>query len=245
MQEGRDQERSRGGASSLWEMVRAYVCMSVGSKFSVVRHVIGRETIITQYDNCFAGACKVHIVPTTFAKRSTRKWSGHGLTSLTGSYGPERWEEGEKREGEGQMFTYNYFVGHLKGTELLKRYYEGASTKANQSRTPLHPVQQKSTAINSTPANITIINRTSLHSSQSPQPSPTCGDVTITEGNSTTPLYTAAAVTMTTQVTTKRRLKLEEGSSCKPQTKRTKKSGCSLKKDNSGQRTMQSYFQPA
>ena len=213
----RDQERSRGGASSIWEMVRMHVC-------------------VCMYIQC--------------------GWV----------YVLERWGEGEKRggggEGEGQMFTYNYFVGHLKGKELLKRYYEEASTKANQYRTPLHPVQQKSTAINSTPTNnITIINRTSLHTSQSPQPSPTCGDVTITEGNSTTPLYTAAAVTMTTQVTTKRRLKLEDASSCKPQSKRRRtlkrdssgssgkksvaKSNCSLKKDNSGQRTMQSYFQPA
>ena len=195
------------------------------------------------------------------------------------------WERGR---GEGQMFTYNYFVGHLKGTELLRRCYEAASAKANQSRTPLHPVQHKSTAINSTPTNITIINRISLHSSQSPQPSPTHGDVVITKGNSTTPLYTTVAVTMTTEVTelemdstkegstevtperlvtlssgstTKRRLKLEEASSCKPQTKRRRtskrdssgssgkksvaKSGCSLKKLNAGQRTMQSYFQPA
>ena len=103
---------------------------------------------------------------------------------------------------------------------------------------------------------------------------------------STTPL-TAAAVTMTTAVTelemdsskegstevtperrrlvmlnsgsvTKRRLKLEEASSCKPQIKRRRMSkrdsgGSSGKKfqamlgckENSRQRTMQSYFQPA
>ena len=57
---------------------------------------------------------------------------------------------------------------------------------------------------------------------------------------------------------TKRRLKLEEGSSCKPQTKRMRtlkrdSSDSSRKKlpamlgckENSRQRTMQSYFQPA
>jgi hypothetical protein len=258
----------------------------------------------------------------------------------------------------------------LKGTELLRRCYEEASAKASLSRTPLHPVQQKST-INSTPTNstnITIKNRTSLwqqsalntlipskqpavtdrqgegvstantstgcgqetscskqqncpiqcrnlatnsedatagpisnHSKkhlhgqkskqsieQSPQPSLTCGDI-ITKGNSTTPLIAAAGVTMTTEVTelemdltkegstevtperlvtlnsgstTKRRLKLEDASSCKPQTKRRRiskrdssgssgrksvanKSDCSLQKQNLGQRTMQSYFQPA
>ena len=29
------------------------------------------------------------LVMTTFTQRSTKKWSGHGLTSLTGSYSPE------------------------------------------------------------------------------------------------------------------------------------------------------------
>ena len=101
-------------------------------------------------------------------------------------------------------------------------------------------------------------------------------------GNLITPL-TAAAITMTTEVTemdltsegstevtpervtctlngsgsmTKRRLKLEEeGTSCRLQTKRRRmstkdsksiaKSNRSLQKKNLGQRTMQSYFQPA
>ena len=68
-------------------------------------------------------------------------------------------------------------------------------------------------------------------------------------------------VTLSSGSTTKRRLKLEDASSYKSQTKRRRtskrdssgssgkksvaKSGCSLKKENSGQRTMQSYFQPA
>ena len=280
-------------------------------------------------------------------------------------------EKGEGREI--YLPVTKLFVGHLKGTELLRQHKE-ASSKANQSRTPLHPVQQKS-IINATPTNTIIMNRTSLrqpstahrsapttlippavtdrlgedgsvstalvpstrtgcsketcpaseghncgsesrklvinredaaasisnHSKkhlygqkqsieQSPQSSPTMSrdHMIITKGSSTTPLR-ASAVTMTTEMTeklernsgkegsaevtpehlitlssgstTKRRLKLEEGRSCKPQTKRRRmskrdssgssgkksvaKSGCSLKKYNSGQRTMQSYFQPA
>ena len=248
--------------------------------------------------------------------------------------------------------------------ELLKQHYEEASSKASQSRTPLHPIQQKST-MNSTPtssSNITIMSRMRQHSSQEqsahrsapntlipskqpavadkggdgalsstgcgketsskqqnchskcrkvttnsedatastsnhlkkqlhgqnskqsidqlPQPSPTNNDI-INTGNSNIPVA-SAGVTMTTEVmemystkeastevtpeqvtlsscsTTKRRLKLEEGASCRPQTKRRRTStrdssgkkcqlailGRSLQKDNSGQRTMQSYFQP-
>ena len=32
---------------------------------------------------------RTRVVMTTFTQRSIKKWSGHGLTSLTGSYGPD------------------------------------------------------------------------------------------------------------------------------------------------------------
>ena len=264
-----------------------------------------------------------------------------------------------------ETFTCNSsFVGHLKGAELLRQRYDEASSKASRSRTPLHPLQQKST-MNSTPtssSNITNASRMSQHNSlehsalrsapntfipsklpaiadrggdggsaalsstgcsketsseqqnchsksrklaincldatastsnhlkkrlhgqnsklgidQSPQPNHTSN---IAAGCSIKPL-TAAAVTMTTEVTeidltkeestevtpervtlssgstTKRRLKLEDSTSSRPQTKRRRRDssgssgkksvamlGRTLKKENSGQRTMQSYFQP-
>ena len=271
------------------------------------------------------------------------------------------------RDRERRVLTSNFFlfVGHLKGTKLLKQQYKRSSLKANQSRTPLHPVQQKSTT-KSIPTNIASLRKstqcisqkqsahrlisdtlvpskraaatdqqgigvstvlsskgcseetsfkhqdchsecnndrkpsmkredatasTSSHSKkhlygqnskqsieQLPQPNPTCANNVIT-GNSITPL-TAAVDTMTTEVmkmdstkegstgvtpersalscgsTTKRRLNLEEATSCRPQMKRRrtstrdssgsgKKSIAKLNNLQSGQRTMQSYFQPA
>ena len=268
------------------------------------------------------------------------------------------------RDRERRVLTSNFFlfVGHLKGTEILKQQYERSSLKANQSRTPLHPVQQKSTT-KSTPTNIAGLRKSTqctsqkqsthrlisdtlvpskraaatdqqgigvstvlsskgcseetsfkhqdchsecnndrkpsmkredatastsshlkkhLHGQNSkqlieqlPQSSPTRTNNEIT-GNSITPLATAA-VTMTTwtkegstEVTpersalscgsvAKRKLKLEEGASYRPQTKRRRTStrdssgsgkklvamlGSPLQRENSGQRTMQSYFQP-
>lgn len=247
----------------------------------------------------------------------------------------------------------------MKGVELLRQQYEKLSSKPSQSRTPLHPVQQKSAtkSIPTSSSNITILNRTNHYCSQQPtahrpdrqgdgvlssiggrertlseqqdcdnesnndrkltmncedatastsshskehvhgqnskqsieqlpQPSPTCNNI-ITTGSS----ITAASVTMTTEVmdmdstdkegstevtpersvlscgsTTKRRLKLEEGASCRPQTKRRRTStrgssgvhggggkksvaklGSSLQEEGmkkSVQTTMQSFFKP-
>jgi hypothetical protein len=132
----------------------------------------------------------------------------------------------------------------------LRRYYEEASAKASQSRTPLQPVQQKSKSNHATNITAAAVTMTTEMTDL---------EVDLTNEGSTE--VTPERLMLNSGFTTKRRLKLEDASSCKLQTKRRRtskrdssgssgkksvaKSGCSLRKENSGQRTMQSYFQPA
>ena len=107
------------------------------------------------------------------------------------------------------------FVGHFKGTELLRKCYS------------------------TTAAAVTMTAAVEMDSSE------------------VTP-ERRRLVTLNSGSVSKRKLKLEDGSSCKPQTKRRRtlkrdSSGSSGKKlpamlgykENSRQRTMHSYFQPA
>ena len=131
------------------------------------------------------------------------------------------------------MFTYNYFVGHLKGTEFLRWCYEEASSKGNQMRIPLHAVVTMTTEVTKLEMDSTKEGSTEV--------TPECRRL----------------VMLNSGFVTKRRLKLEEASSCKPQTKRRRtskrdSSGSSGKKlpatlgckENSRQKTMQSYYPP-